>query len=413
MKFFHLGDLHFGKSIYGLSMLDDQRYFVEHFLDCCKREAPDAIVIAGDVYDRSAPSGDAVELLDFMLTELADMGIPVMLVAGNHDSGQRLSFGRSIFSKQNVHIAGTPQKVMEHVTFENPDGFGPISFWLLPYMYPEMISHIFEDEEIRTYEEALRHIIKVQHIDPAHRNIIISHQNVTANGKEAERGGSESMVGCVGQIDYTAYDVFDYVALGHIHSSYSVGRDAVRYAGTPICYHLSETRQKEKGFVEVVLGKKGSKAHICTRGVAPMHMMRNLVGTKEDIYDILEHDSGRNEYIGITLTDTRTTPESSRYLRSLLEERGSVLLEFLSSYHAFTGNVSAKKTEETAEKPLEDLFSDLYTDQCDGTPPADSEYELLQYIGEVTRNQDSHHDLDIKDVKRVLDRAKKIGRDCV
>lgn len=144
-----------------------------------------------------------------------------------------------------------------------------------------------------------------------------------------------------------------------------------------------------------------------------MHMMRNLVGTKEDIYDILEHDSGRNEYIGITLTDTRTTPESSRYLRSLLEERGSVLLEFLSSYHAFTGTVSAKKTEETAEKPLEDLFSDLYTDQCDGTPPADSEYELLQYIGEVTRNQDSHHDLDIKDVKRVLDRAKKIGRDCV
>lgn len=413
MKFFHLGDLHFGKSIYGLSMLDDQRYFVEHFLDCCKREAPDAIVIAGDVYDRSAPSGDAVELLDFMLTKLADMGIPVMLVAGNHDSGQRLSFGRSIFSKQNVHIAGTPQKVMEHVTFENPDGFGPISFWLLPYMYPEMISHIFEDEEIRTYEEALRHIIKVQHIDPAHRNIIISHQNVTANGKEAERGGSESMVGGVGQIDYTAYDAFDYVALGHIHSSYSVGRDAVRYAGTPICYHLSETRQKEKGFVEVVLGKKGSKAHICTRGVAPMHMMRNLVGTKEDIYDILEHDSGRNEYIGITLTDTRTTPESSRYLRSLLEERGSVLLEFLSSYHAFTGNVSAKKTEETAEKPLEDLFSDLYTDQCDGTPPADSEYELLQYIGEVTRNQDSHHDLDIKDVKRVLDRAKKIGRDCV
>ena len=413
MKFFHLGDLHFGKSIYGLSMLDDQRYFVEHFLDCCKREAPDAIVIAGDVYDRSAPSGDAVELLDFMLTKLADMGIPVMLVAGNHDSGQRLSFGRSIFSKQNVHIAGTPQKVMEHVTFENPDGFGPISFWLLPYMYPEMISHIFEDEEIRTYEEALRHIIKVQHIDPAHRNIIISHQNVTANGKEAERGGSESMVGGVGQIDYTAYDVFDYVALGHIHSSYSVGRDAVRYAGTPICYHLSETRQKEKGFVEVVLGKKGSKAHICTRGVAPMHMMRNLVGTKEDIYDILEHDSGRNEYIGITLTDTRTTPESSRYLRSLLEERGSVLLEFLSSYHAFTGTVSAKKTEETAEKPLEDLFSDLYTDQCDGTPPADSEYELLQYIGEVTRNQDSHHDLDIKDVKRVLDRAKKIGRDCV
>lgn len=235
MKFYHLGDLHFGKSIYGLSMLDDQRYFVDRFLECCTQERPDAVVIAGDVYDRSAPSGDAVELLDYMLTELAGMDIPVMLVAGNHDSGQRLSFASSILAKQNVHIAGTPQKAMEHVTLGDPDGSGPVTFWLLPYIYPEVASHVLDDEEIRTYEEAIRRMIEEQEIDPSHRNIIVSHQNVVANGREAERGGSESMVGGVGQIDYSAYDAFDYAALGHIHSSYPVGRDEIRYAGTPLC----------------------------------------------------------------------------------------------------------------------------------------------------------------------------------
>ena len=350
MKFFHLGDLHFGKSIYGLSMLDDQRYFVNRFLECCALESPDAVVIAGDVYDRAAPSGDAVELLDFFLTKLTEMNIPVMLIAGNHDSGQRLSFGGSIMAKQNVHIAGTLHKVIEHVTLDDPDGFGPVTFWLLPYIYPEIVSHILEDEEIRTYEQALRRIVEEQDIDPDCRNIIVSHQNVIADGREAERGGSESMVGGVGQIDYSAYNTFDYAALGHIHSSYPVGREAVRYAGTPICYHLSETRQSEKGFVEVVLGEKRAKADIRIRGVEPMHRMRYLVGTKETVYDILKHDNGRNEYIGITLTDERTTPESSKYLRSLLEERGSVLLEFLSSYHAFTGNVATPKAGRDAEK---------------------------------------------------------------
>ncbi|MDO4804976.1 MAG: exonuclease SbcCD subunit D, partial [Lachnospiraceae bacterium] len=411
LKFFHLGDLHFGKSIYGLSMLDDQHCFVDRFLECCSSERPDAVVIAGDVYDRSAPSGDAVELLDYFLTNLAEMNISVMLIAGNHDSGQRLSFGRSIMAKQKIHIAGTLHKVMEHVTLNDPDEFGPVTFWLLPYIYPEIVSHVLGDEEIRTYEQALRRIIEEQDIDPDRRNIIVSHQNIVANGREAERGGSESMVGGVGQIDYSAYDIFDYAALGHIHSSYPVGREEVRYAGTPICYHLSETRQSEKGFVEVVLGEKGSKAEICLRGVKPLHRMRYLVGTKETVYDTLRNDTGRNEYIGITLTDERTTPESSMYLRSLLAERGSVLLEFLSDYHAFMGSAGASEAGRVGEKALEDLFSDLYTEQCGGTPPTDDEYELLQYIGEVTRNQDAHQEMEKKDVERVLSRAKGLGAD--
>lgn len=409
MKFYHLADLHFGKSIYGLSMLEDQRYFVDRFINYCKNDRPDAVVIAGDVYDRSAPSGDAVELLDYMLTTLSEMEIPVMLVAGNHDSGQRLSFGKTMFAKQNIHIAGTISKDMKHVTLENPDGNGPVNFWLLPYIYPELVSHVLEDEEIRTYEQSLRRLIEEQNIEQAERNVIVSHQNVVANGKEAERGGSESMVGGVGQIDYSAYNVFDYVALGHIHSSYSIGRDEVRYAGTPICYHLSETRQREKGFLEVVMGAKGEKVSVYPRGIEPLHKMRYLKDTKENIYRILENDSGRNEYIGITLTDVRTTPESSNYFRSLLAGRDSILLEFLSDYSAYTGRVTTADREAVSEKPLEDLFADLYTEQCGGTPPTDGEYELMQYVGEVARNQDPHLSLDMKDVERVLEKSRRIG----
>ena len=192
MKIYHLADLHFGKSIYGLSMLDDQRYWADQFLHYCSENKPDAVVIAGDVYDRSAPSGDAVELLDYFLTKLAEMDIPVFIIAGNHDSGQRLSFGRSMLAKQKIHISGRVEKEIDHFTMDVPDGYGPVTFWMLPYTFPEQVSSVLKDEEIHTYDQAVRKLIEAQNIDLTQRNIILSHQNVTADGKEAERGGSES-----------------------------------------------------------------------------------------------------------------------------------------------------------------------------------------------------------------------------
>lgn len=409
MKIYHLADLHFGKSIYGTSMLDDQRFWAKQFLTCCSDDKPDAVVIAGDVYDRSAPSGDAVELLDYFLTELAEMDIPVFMIAGNHDSGQRLSFGKTMLSKQNVHIAGVVKKELDHYTFDDLDGYGPVTFWLLPYTFTEQVSNVLENEDIHSYEQAIRRIIEVQKIDPSHRNIIVSHQAVTANGEKVKTGGSETTVGGVGQIDYTAYDPFDYVALGHIHSSYSVGRDGVRYAGTPLCYHMAETRQGKKGFVEAVLGAKGEPVRVTVRPIEPLHEMRYMVGTKEEIYDSLRRDPGNNQYVGITLTDQRTTPESSYYLRQLLSDRGSLLMEFLSDYKAFSGNATSADWEATKTKSLEDLFADLYSEQSDGTPPSDAEYELLKYVGELVRNQDAHQPLNRRDVDKILEKAAKIG----
>ncbi|MCR5796227.1 MAG: exonuclease SbcCD subunit D [Solobacterium sp.] len=407
MKFYHLADLHFGKSIYGLSMLDDQRYWADQFIAECRECRPNAIVIAGDVYDRAAPSGDAVELLDYMLTKLADLDIPVMLIAGNHDSGQRLSFGHSLLAKQNIHIAGTAKKELVHIPLK--DEYGPVTFWLLPYTYPDQVIQILGDEEIHTYDQAVRRLLEEQEIDLSQRNVIIAHQNVTANGMEAERGGSETMVGGIGQVDYTAFDGFEYAALGHIHRAYPVGRKEVRFAGTPLCYHMNETMQENKGYTEVILRGKGEEAEIHQRSIEPLHKMRYLKDTKDAVYALLKNDTGRDEYIGITITDERITPEINNYLKGLLSSRGSILMELLSTYSAFSGTTASAEKEAVETKALEDLFADLYTDQSGGTPPEDDEYELMQYAGELIRHMDTHGPLNPKDILKMTEKAMKIG----
>lgn len=470
MKFFHISDLHLGKTIYGRSMLEDQRYWIDRVLELCDQRKPDAVLISGDVYDRAAPGGDAVELLDRFVSRLADRRIPVLMIAGNHDSGQRLSFGRTMLAHQNVHIAGNIDMrdgSISRVILEDPEGAGPVTFWLLPYIYPELVSLALkgagsnpekaesnpekagsnpekaasgpeksgpeperkkdpqstgtdgemtapdpqdsgEEAQLRTYDEALRALLDAQDMDPDSRHVILSHQNVTAGGVEVERGGSETMVGGVGQIDFTAYDAFDYAALGHIHSSYPVGRPQVRYAGTPICYHFAETRQENKGLLEVRLGPKGETPQVKTLPVRPLHKMRFLEGTREDIYRILEEDPGRGEYLGVRITDERITPQTASYLRQLLEGRGSFLLELLSSHTVFHQG-SGSPAESVEEQAVEDLFADFYRDQSGGVPPEDEEYEMMQYVGELVRRTDPHQPLREEDVDRILAHAAKLG----
>ena len=421
MKIFHLADLHFGKTIYGLSMLKDQRHWTDQFLKLCTDERPDAVVIAGDVYDRSAPSGDAVELLDYFLTNLAEMQIHVFLIAGNHDSGQRLSFAHTLLERECIHIAGNIQKELKHYTFENPDGNGPVTIWMMPYTYPEQISVAFASEieaagpeaeisadNFRTYDSSVRTLLGAQSIDTTKRNIIISHQNVLSNGEEVERGGSETMVGGVGQIDYSVYNDYDYVALGHIHSAYSVGRDEVRYAGTPLCYHLNETRQKNKGVIEVILGAKGEPVKTNMISIEPMHVMRSISGTKDEVYEALAGEMGEEEYVGVVLKDTRVKPEIFSYIKKAVESKGGVLLECISDYREFSDQVNSVDAEAVKEKSLEDLFADLYTDRKGGNPPGDEVYEVLQYVGELVRNRDPHQPLDENCITKVVQKAKSM-----
>lgn len=402
MLIYHIADIHLGKSINGMPLIEDQSHWIEEFFKKCDEKRPDAVLIAGDVYDRVNPSSEAVELLDYFLSTLDLKEIPVFMIAGNHDSGAKLQFARSILAKSNIHIAGKPTKEIVHYTMDDPDGFGPVTFWLVPYIFPEVIANLFGDNSIKNYNEAMMRLIGAQEIDASHRNVILSHQNVVAQGVEIERGGSETITGGLGPIEYSVYDSFDYVALGHIHSGLHVGRSAVRYAGTPICYHFDETRFKNKGIVEVVLGKKGEDVKSSIIPIAPLHKMHQIKGTRDEIYDEVRNRVGEKEYVGITMTDMKFTSEISDYLRTVIAGRNGVLLETLSTYSDYHFSGVTSNSGDVKEKSVEDLFSDFYKAQMAGKDPSEYELEIMRYIGELVRNSsDSKKE---ENAKKLLER---------
>ena len=388
MRFLHLADLHLGKTIYGTSLIDsgDQWIWVERFLEKAEEIKPDAVVIAGDVYDRGLPPGRAAQLLSGMVTRLADREIPVLITAGNHDSVYHLSFLSPLLEARRVFISRPLEQGRELAHVELRDEHGPVTFWLLPYVYPAMVSQVLGDEEIRDYDTAVRRILAAQNVDFSRRNVVVAHQNVTANGAEAERGGSESMVGGVGQVDYTAFDGFDYVALGHIHSSYHVGRETVRYAGTPMAYHFNETRQPEKGPLLVTMGEKGGEIRMERQEIPPLHRLREVRGTYDALREQAADHPWKNEYLRIVLTDQRITPLISDFFRETAKADGSTVMELASEFSAFTGDAAFAGGKDMREKPVEELFAEFYRERNNGIEAGEKDLELMAFAGEMTRS---------------------------
>lgn len=393
MRFLHIADLHFGKVLHGVSLLEngDQADWCKKFLALAEQLAPDAVVIAGDVYDRSSPAGDAVALLSHLLTALAERGIPVMLVAGNHDSGQRLSFAASLLERQSLHIAGTVRRELAHVTLT--DEYGPVTFWLLPYVFPALAAQVLGDETIRDYDTAVRRLLAAQAMDSGERHVIVAHQNVTRSGVEGPRGGSETAVGGVGAVDFTAFDAFDYAALGHIHAAYAVGQEAVRYAGSPLCYHFDELRQPAKGPVLVTLGPKGTPVETKTLRLPPLHPLREFRGSLAEVQDAVRLRAGRGEYVKVVLIDQSPTPETAAFFRDFFAERDSVLMEFTSEYDPFAGAAGVPAFAAEREKLVEELFFDFYAERS-GEPPEEGDLALLRAAGELVRRHDALSDAD-------------------
>ena len=392
MRFLHLADLHFGKSIYGTSLLEnkDQEEWLSRFLALAGEIKPEAVLIAGDVYDRSAPSGDAVELLNRMLTRLSELRIPVLLCAGNHDSVQKLSFLNSLLSKQDLYISPplTRSPVLEHVTLQ--DDFGPVTFWLLPYAFPALIARALGEEKLRDGTDAVRELLSRQPLDKSGRNVLLTHLNVTAGGVEGLRGGSESMVGGAGQVDYRVFDDFDYVALGHIHAAYPVGRESVRYAGSPLCYHFNETRQPQKGPLLVELGAKGSPVSVQTLVIPPLHPMRELRGSFRELWDAELESPRRGEYLRVVLTDQRVSPEIAARFRELCDGRDSVLMELCSEYARQGVDGGGLSRNDMEEKSVEELFAEFYAERSGGVEPTEADRKLLGFAGELLRRAAPH-----------------------
>lgn len=316
MKIMHLSDLHLGKRVNEFSMMEDQRTILNEILQIIDEEKPDVVLIAGDVYDRSQPSTEVVSLLDDFLNRLHkrknEFGLDTCIISGNHDSAERLAFGSKLMEKSGIHIS--PVYDGNIMVFTKDDAYGRVNFYLLPFIRPADVRRFFPDEDIASFDDAVSVAIRhaCRDMDQNARNVMVSHQFVTG----ARLSDSEDIVvGTLDNIGASVYDGFDYVALGHIHREQAVGKETIRYAGTPLKYSLSEIGQ-EKYVTMVELGEKGSSAEIKSIPLHPLHDMRQIEGRYDDLMKKENYEgTATHDYLKVILTDEDELPHAIDRLR--------------------------------------------------------------------------------------------------
>lgn len=355
MKFFHISDLHLGKRVYEFSMLEEQKELLRTILQKIEEEKPDALFITGDVYDKPVPPIEAVRLLDDFLTELSAQNLHTYLIAGNHDSAQRLEFGKEIFGKNNIHIGGDISAKIEH--FTEIDAFGPVDIWLLPFFKPAHVNGVLVDQTFSSYGEAVKALLDCAEINFSKRNVILAHQFVTWKGT-AERSDSETMsLGGVDEIDASLFFPFDYVALGHLHSPQRIGKDTVRYAGSPMPYSFSEIRQK-KGITVVELKEKGDVSFDFIP-LETKRKFREIKGPLQELLKVAKEGGGSEDYIRCILTDQEALLDPMGQLRSVYPNL--MTLEFAQKETAYEQEI----TVDTEDMKPDALFSLFFEKQND------------------------------------------------
>lgn len=309
MKLIHLSDLHLGKRVNEFSMIEDQAYILKKILGIVRAEEPDGVLIAGDVYDKSIPSVEAVGLFDDFLRHLARQRVQVFIISGNHDSPERLAFGAELIQPSGIHIAPAYSGRVEPVSLK--DDYGAVHIYMLPFIKPIHVRSAFPEEKVESYTDAVRGAISHMDIQESERNILVTHQFVTG----AQRSDSEDIsVGGSDNVDVSVFDSFDYVALGHIHGPQSVGRESARYCGTPLKYSFSEANH-HKSVTILELKEKGN-LEIRTVELSPLRDMRELRGTYEELTNRKNYEGTRtDDYIRITLTDEEDVVDAMGKLR--------------------------------------------------------------------------------------------------
>lgn len=308
MKFFHLSDLHIGKQLHRYNLKEDQQVILKEVITYAKELRPDAIVIAGDIYDKSVPSAEAVNVFDEFLTDLSEITpeIPILIISGNHDSPDRLKYASEILKRHHIYFAGNvperPEEHIEKVTLH--DAYGEVDFYLLPFMKPAYVKNIFVDGTPETYSDAVKEIIKREKIDyKDKRNVLVSHQFYVGEKAESpETCDSEVFsVGGIDNVDIGSVKEFDYVALGHLHGAQCIGKPEIRYCGTLLKYSVSESTQN-KSLTVVTLKAKGEKPEIENYPLHPLRDVRKKKGTLDEIIKEAQ-ETEKDDYISITLTD--------------------------------------------------------------------------------------------------------------
>ena len=353
MKFIHLSDLHIGKRVNEFSMLEDQKYILKEILGIIEDEKPDGIFIAGDVYDKSVPSAEAVQLFDDFLCSLAKRNLQVFIISGNHDSAERLAFGGRLLDVSGIHISPVFDGTLSPVTLS--DEFGNLNVYMLPFIKPILVKRFFPDAEIESYTDAVRTVTESICLNPNERNVIIAHQFVTgalrSESEEISVGGSDN-------VDVTVFDGFDYVALGHIHSPQKMSRETVRYCGTPLKYSFSEAGHKKSVTVAEFCEKGEVSVH--TVPLVPLRDLREIKGSYEEITLKSSYENTNcDDFVHITLTDEEDIPDCIGKLRIIYPNL--MKLDYDNKRTRSNADLGMAESVET-KSPLS-LFSEFYEKQ--------------------------------------------------
>ena len=365
MKVLHVSDLHIGKRVNGISMLDDQRYILRQILDIAEKRQVSVLLIAGDVYDKASPSAEAVTVFDAFLTDAVAAGLRVLAIPGNHDSAERIAYAQGLLEKQGVCLPPVYAGEVERVELE--DEHGPVEFWLLPFLKPGDVRRFFPDEEIGDdYSAALRAVLGACAIDQGKRNIVLSHQLVTAYGTAPDRADDEIKLGGMDNVDVSVYDAFDYVALGHVHRPQRVGRDTVRYSGSPLKYSFSEARYgKSVALIELGEKKPSDDVGECVSfeliPLVPLHDVREVRGTLADVLAMGTAHDASQDYLHITLSDEHPQLDAMAKIHEVFPN--AMMLD----YDNVTVLIDRPQTQQLTADPDSmdtlDLFSVFYESQ--------------------------------------------------
>lgn len=376
MKFVHLSDLHLGKRVNGYSMIEDQKYILLKILNVIDEQKAEAVVIAGDVYDKPIPPTEAVQLFDDFLFRLVERNLQILVISGNHDSPERIAFGSRFMDKSGVHMSQVYNGKNDLV--ELKDKYGKVNFYMLPFVKPSNVRRFFEDEEINTYTDAVRVAVSHMNVNKKARNVIITHQFVTG----AQRSESETIaVGGTDNVDSYVFDDFDYVALGHIHGPQNVGKNTVRYCGTPLKYSFSEISHKKS--VTVVEMKEKGNVKVSTVELTPKLDMREIKGTYEDLTFKKNYENTNTEdYLHIILTDEEDVADAVAKLRCVYPN----LMKLDYDNTRTRNSLALTQAEETEKKSDTELLSEFFEKQ-NGKPLSDEQLEYAANLFEQIKEE--------------------------
>ena len=369
MKLIHLSDLHIGIRVHEVSMIPEQEHILSQILEIIDTEAPDAVLICGDVYDKSIPSAEAVTLFDDFLCRLAERNLEVFIISGNHDSAERLAFGGRLMENRGIHLSPVYDGTVKSVSLT--DSHGPITFWLLPFLKPAHVKRFCPEESIESYTDACRVVIESMGIDPEARNVLLAHQFVTGS---STCDSEQISVGGTDNVDGAVFDAFDYVALGHIHGPQNVGSQRIRYCGTPLKYSFSEAGH-QKSVTVAELEEKGT-LRIRTVPLVPKHDLRKITGTYDQITaKRFYEDTNVEDYLHITLTDEEDVPEAMARLRTIYPN----LLHLSYDNTRTRSNAVIDGAVDVRKKSPLQLFGELYQLQ-NNQPMSDLQQNFLQEL---------------------------------